>query len=61
MTDFLLMLGLLAPVIILYVFVLGLAKKDLAERQQAMLPTYAILLIPLVGPLFYLVFRAFRK
>jgi hypothetical protein len=61
MIDFLLMLGLLTPVILLYIFVLRLAKKDLAERPQAMLPTYAILLIPLVGPLFYLLFRAFRK
>jgi hypothetical protein len=61
MIDLLLTLGLLIPVIFLYVFVLGLAKKDIAEGRQAALVAYAILLIPLVGPLFYLLFRAFRK
>lgn len=59
MTDLLLALGLLIPVILLYIFVLGLAKKDIAAGQ-ASTPTYAILLIPLVGPLFYLLWRAFR-
>ena len=61
MIDLLLALGLLIPVVLLYMFVLGLAKKDIAEGRQAATPTYAILLIPLVGPLFYLVFRWLRK
>jgi hypothetical protein len=61
MTDLLLALGLLIPVVLLYIFVLGLAKKDIAEGRQASTPTYAILLIPLLGPLFYLLFRSFRR
>lgn len=61
MIDLLLALGLLIPVVLLYMFVLGLAKKDIAEGRQVALVAYAILLIPLAGPLFYLLFRSFRK
>lgn len=60
MRTFLLLLLLILPIALLYATVLGQAKKDMARRSQAGLdntPVYAILLIPVIGPVIYLLVR----
>ena len=60
MPDWLILLLLLIPVGLLYATVLGLAKKDMTIRHEAGRSNFivlAILLIPVAGPLLYLIVR----
>ena len=60
MPDWLLLLLLLIPVGLLYAMVLGFAKKDMIRRHEAGRNNFivmAIVLIPVAGPLLYLLVR----
>ncbi len=65
MPDWLILTIAMILIGLLYISVLGLAMKDMGwrkERGKSNSVLVAILLLPLLGPLIYLVFRsAFRK
>ena len=60
MQNTLVLFAILAVAVAVYWPILKKARIDIAARDQAGLsngPLYAVLLIPLVGPIVYLVFR----
>ena len=62
MQQFLVMLGVLTVAVLVYWPILRVARKDLAARSKAGLSNgivYAILLLPLVGPVVYLGVRRY--
>ena len=62
MQQFWVMLGVLTVAVLIYWPILRIARVDMARRSQAGLSNgivYAVLLLPLVGPVVYLVFRRF--
>ena len=59
MNQFLIMLGVLIVAVAIYWPILRIAREDMADRARAGLSNsivYAVLLLPLVGPVVYLVF-----
>lgn len=62
MRQTLVMLGVLIVAVAVYWPILKIAREDMAARARAGLGNgmvYAVLLLPLVGPVVYLVFRKF--
>lgn len=62
MQQFWVMLGVLVVAVLVYWPILRIARVDMARRSEAGLNNgivYAVLLLPLVGPVVYLVFRRF--
>jgi hypothetical protein len=60
MRDTLILLLILVIAIAVYWPIMRIARRDLAERNEAGMGNgvvYAILLLPLFGPIIYLVFR----
>ena len=60
MDQFLIMLGVLVVAGLVYWPILRMARTDMADRSRAGLGNgivYAVLLLPLVGPFVYLIFR----
>ena len=61
MQQFLVMLGVLVVAVLIYWPILRKARVDMAKRSEAGLGNgivYAVLLLPLVGPVVYLLFRS---
>ncbi len=60
MRDYLIIFGLLVLVGIIYVPLLGIAKRDIAERTRegkSSTIVFLFLFLPIVGPLVYLLVR----